>query len=421
MKPIYYDLTELYLKSRSKMKYYGIARVVAEIAFEISRVDPQVVFVVFDKARGQFFRIRPKFGTLSANGPVDLGLPSRAVPFRVNSANARQSSLRRAARNLGAVAARFASMAMFPDINSYLEPVTPDDGWLLSAARPKFVADIVRHIKSSGVNVRVAAYVYDMIPLHNHLEITSGFRDSFISDNCVIMQDADLVMTASRSTFNDVCEAVTNGIFPNPARHSVVPLCFECRVDGGLADIIMPPSPYFLGVGITRGRKNLDIVLKAILALLDAGKTPPNFVVAGIDRNRSRKALRQSEFARADPFVHFVNAPSQANLIKLYQNAAATVLASKYEGWGLPLAESLWFGTPGISATNSSLPEVGGALAVYFDQDDPAALAAIFDRFANDADYVAALRAKIAAAKPSLRTWSHVANDLLNTIKAQGN
>ena len=420
MKPIYYDLTELYLKSRSKMKYYGVARVVAEIAFEISRIDPQVVFVVFDKARGQFFQIRPKFGTMSANGPVDLCLPARAVPFRINSANARQSCLSRAVRNLGTIAARFASAAMFPDINSYLEPVSLGEGWLLTAARPKFVADIVRHIKSAGINVRVGAYVYDMIPLHDHLEITSGFRDNFISDNCVIMQGADLIMSASRSTFNDVCDAAEKGILPKPALHSIVQLCHECRDDGGLADVELPPTPYFLGVGITRGRKNLDIVLKAILALLDAEKTPPNFVVAGVDRNRSRKALRQSKFARADPYVHFVNAPSQANLIKLYQNAAATVLPSKYEGWGLPLAESLWFGTPGISASNSSLPEVGGALAVYFDQDDPVELAAIFDRFARDADFVADLRAKIAAAKPTLRMWSHVANDLLNTIKAQG-
>lgn len=419
MKQLYYDLSELYLKSRSKMKVYGVARAVAEIAFELSRLQPDTVFVVFDKARGKLYRIRPKFGAASVNGPVDLGLPARSVPFRVNSPTVGQSFAGRFGKRIAAAAARLASMAIFPDINAYLEPIDLSDGWLVTAARPKFAADIAEHVSGRGWNVRVAAFVYDVIPLHDGLDITPGFRDSFVRDTANVMRHADLIVAASRHTDHDVRLATAEGVFPRPKALGVVPLCHECRSDGGLADIETPPSPYFLGVGITRGRKNLDVVLKAILALVDVGKTPPLFVVAGIDRNRSRKALRHSEFARAVPFVRFINAPSQANLIKLYQNATATVMASKYEGWGLPLAESLWLGTPAISARNSSLPEVGGDLAVYFDQDNPAELAALFDRFTHDAGYVAALRAKIAAANPGLRSWSDVANDLLNTIKAQ--
>lgn len=83
MSPIYYDLSELYLRSRGKIKYYGIARVVAEIAYEISLLDPCVQFVVFDSGRKQFYSAKPAFGQASANGLVDLGIPDRGVPLRM--------------------------------------------------------------------------------------------------------------------------------------------------------------------------------------------------------------------------------------------------------------------------------------------------------------------------------------------------
>ena len=43
---IYYDLTELF-NSSSKFKYYGIARVVAEIGLELEKIAPEVRFVIY--------------------------------------------------------------------------------------------------------------------------------------------------------------------------------------------------------------------------------------------------------------------------------------------------------------------------------------------------------------------------------------
>ncbi len=417
MSPIYYDLTELYLRSRGKIKYYGIARVVAEIAFEISR-NPEVQFVVFDIGRRQFFKTDPVFGQAGVNGLVDLGLPARGLPFRMPEPKQHHSSVRSVLQNAAVKAAKLVNSAIFPDIKRYLRPVTLGDGVLISAARPKFISDMARFLTETGSPVRLNAVIYDLIPLHEDLPIPEGFRQSFIDDNAQILRTAHQVISISEFTDQDLCLAVDAGRLPAPSSHVVVQLGHECRSDGEAPDIELPPTPYFLGVGITMGRKNLDVVLNAILKMLDAGKQPPVFVVAGIDRVRNRQALRQSAFARADPYVQFVNAPNQANLIKLYENALGTVMASRLEGWGLPLAESLWLGTPGISAPNSSLTEVGRDLAVYFNPDDPDELAAIFDRFMNDKDYYNALRARVQASKPLLRSWADVAGDLLSTAKS---
>jgi glycosyltransferase involved in cell wall biosynthesis len=416
MCPIYYDLTELYLRSRGKIKYYGIARVVAEIAYEISLLDPSVQFVVFDSGRRQFFRVKPVFGVAGANGLIDLGLPSRGIPFRVGELKSHHTGLRRTWQRTAASLAKTVNKAMFPDIDNYLEKISLSAGILFSAARPKFISDIARFLEDTGSPVRLSAMIYDMIPLHEELPVPAHFKRSFVHDNAIILKYAQQAVSISHFTDNDIGEAVLQGRMPKPKSRAVVQLCHECRSDGDVADIVLPQQPYFMGVGITMGRKNLNIVLDAILLLLDAGKKPPIFVIAGIDRMRNRKALRESVYARAEPFVHIVSAPSQANLIKLYKNALGTVMASKLEGWGLPLGESLWHGTPAISAPNSSLPEVGRDLAIYFDPDSASELAAIFDRMMNDQPWNDALRARVRAAKPTLRSWKDVAADLLQSL-----
>ena len=62
--------------------------------------------------------------------------------------------------------------------------------------------------------------------------------------------------------------------------------------------------------------------------------------------------------------------PSDAELAFLYRNCRFTVFPSLYEGWGLPIGESLWFGKLCIASKTSSMPEVGGDLVDYVDPKD---------------------------------------------------
>ncbi len=416
MIPIFYDLTELYLRSRGKIKYYGIARVVAEIAFEIPKLNPDVRFVVFDSTRHCFFEILPVFGEASDNGVINLGLPQRGIPLRVRESSPKSTNLSRSFRVLVKKVAGVVNTLMFPDIAKYLKPVTLQEGYLFSAARPKFIADIADFLRESGSAVKLHAMIYDMIPLDENLPVPARFKANFIHDNRRILNQAAMAVSISHYTDIALGEAAEKGILPKPAAQCVVQLCHECREDGEVADIVLPESPYFLGVGITMGRKNFDVVLGALSYLMKQGKAVPLFVVAGVDRNRNREALQVGKYAALEPYVHFVPAPAQANLVKLYQNALATVMASKLEGWGLPLGESLWFGTPGISSPYSSLPEVGGDLAVYFNPDDPEELAGIFERMMSDNAYYDDLKLRIKLGHSKLRTWADVADGVIESM-----
>lgn len=70
------------------------------------------------------------------------------------------------------------------------------------------------------------------------------------------------------------------------------------------------------------------------------------------------------------PFV------SEEELICLYQDAGALLLPSFAEGFGIPMLEAMATGTPVIASRATSLPEVGGEAAVYFNPCDPADIAA---------------------------------------------
>ena len=77
---------------------------------------------------------------------------------------------------------------------------------------------------------------------------------------------------------------------------------------------------------------------------------------------------------RADPFlnrhVHFATGLSDADLDWCYRSAAFTVYPSLYEGWGLPIAESLLYGKLCITSNTSSMREVAPHLTDLLDPTD---------------------------------------------------
>jgi glycosyltransferase involved in cell wall biosynthesis len=76
--------------------------------------------------------------------------------------------------------------------------------------------------------------------------------------------------------------------------------------------------------------------------------------------------------------VRFLGMVSDCLLCALYRQAAFTVYPSLYEGFGFPVLDSLWHGTPVLSSFNSSLQEFTGPGVFFFDACDPASLDAAY-------------------------------------------
>lgn len=139
---------------------------------------------------------------------------------------------------------------------------------------------------------------------------------------------------------------------------------------------------YFLAVGTLEPRKNLKNLLLAV-ASMRRELTQPLVVVGGQGWlfDETQELIGKLGLAGRVIFTNYVPA---AELPALYQGATAFVFPSLYEGFGIPVLEAMSSGTPVISSNTSSLPEVGGTAAIYFDPNDPKGLKHALQRVLSD-------------------------------------
>ena len=133
------------------------------------------------------------------------------------------------------------------------------------------------------------------------------------------------------------------------------------------------PGTYALIVSTIEARKNHALLFRVWRRLLD--EMPPDAVPTLVFAGRIgwlvNDLLQQIENTSfLNGRVVIIEDPSDADLAALYGGCLFTLFPSFYEGWGLPVTESLAFGKPCVIANVTSLPEAGGSLAHYFDPDD---------------------------------------------------
>jgi glycosyltransferase involved in cell wall biosynthesis len=150
------------------------------------------------------------------------------------------------------------------------------------------------------------------------------------------------------------------------------------------------PERYLLFVGTIEPRKNLTRLLHAFEALRTDALTDA-LVVAG-----KRGWLYGDFFAEleASPVREEVFLPGYVpdeDLPALYAGAQALVWPSLYEGFGLPVLEAMACGTPVACSGTSSLPEVGGEAALYFDPASTEHVTETLRRLLGDPDLRAEL------------------------------
>jgi len=130
--------------------------------------------------------------------------------------------------------------------------------------------------------------------------------------------------------------------------------------------------PFVLHVGDLHERRNLGVAVDAVIAARrrDAALAGLSLVLAGIDRGVVPALVQRADRAGAPDAVRPLGVVPERELHALYRHAAALVYPSRYEGFGLPLIESMASGTPVIGARAASIPEVLGDAGILLDPDD---------------------------------------------------
>ncbi|MFZ2490348.1 MAG: glycosyltransferase family 1 protein, partial [Thermoanaerobaculia bacterium] len=130
------------------------------------------------------------------------------------------------------------------------------------------------------------------------------------------------------------------------------------------------PERYLLFVSTVEPRKNLGVLVDAFERLRDDGTYGGSLVVVGRIGWKSEAMVAR---LRGRGIVHLDYLPA-AQLATVYERAEAFVFPSIYEGFGFPMLEAMGHGVPVIAARSSSLPEVGGDAALFFEPASSAEL-----------------------------------------------
>jgi glycosyltransferase involved in cell wall biosynthesis len=147
-------------------------------------------------------------------------------------------------------------------------------------------------------------------------------------------------------------------------------------------------KPYVLHYGAIKPNKNLKRLVLAWRRLLERN---PNLdfdlVLAGAPDSGQAEVMRTAEQSNGTRGrVILTGALSQEDLVTVIKGAALAVFPSLYEGFCIPMIESMACGIPTIAADSSCLPEISGGVLRYFDPSSEEEISACMEAVLENAD-----------------------------------
>ena len=240
--------------------------------------------------------------------------------------------------------------------------------------------ELPRDIKKSIAKSVVT--IHDMIFLR-HPEFYKPI-DRWIYFNKVkfAVHNADNIVAISQQTKNDLVETFKI----REDRISVIyqscnEVFYDKRTDVELQKVKekwLLPEQFVLYVGALNENKNILVILEALNNLKGKLDIPLVVVGHGVDYKKkmqefaAKNGLKQSLIFASD-----LADPSPLELSSFYQLASVFIFPSFYEGFGIPILEARFSGTPVIASNSSCLDEAGGEESSYFNPQDADELAAL--------------------------------------------
>jgi len=219
-------------------------------------------------------------------------------------------------------------------------------------------------------NIRSIVTIHDLIFLRYpsfYKPIDRWIYTKKFKSACI---NADLIIAISKQTKQDIIDFF--GISENKIRlvyqgcdPQFYDKCSDEQKQVVATKYQLPPN-YILYVGTIEKRKNLNTIVKALASL------PNRYSLVAVGKSTDYMQEVNSEITRlgVNNRVHFIHRVDFRDLPAIYQQAEVFVLPSVFEGFGIPVLESLNSKIPVITSNISSLPEAGGAHSIYINPAD---------------------------------------------------
>ncbi len=266
---------------------------------------------------------------------------------------------------------------------------------------------------ANSANFELAILLHDLTPYLFPQWFADGYSEPFVNNLRVVLEKADRIVVYSNSTKSDIETACLDMGIESVGIHK-----FRLADDIGLFDSSLSDSAkflqdkfrgvsYILCTGAIHSRKNYELLYDVWHLLADkCGASCPHLViVGGVAWNGGALARSIKLSKQVGRLIHILEDIDDAALDWLYRNCLLTVYPSLYEGWGLPVGESLAYGKICIASNRSSVPEIAPEITDLIDPLDRMAWLARILHYHGSASSRSAREEQIRSTYKST-TWS---------------
>jgi alpha-1,3-rhamnosyl/mannosyltransferase len=212
--------------------------------------------------------------------------------------------------------------------------------------------------------------LYDLIPEQFPQLVSPQARWLFRLATRLAVRAGDHFLAISEATKNDYLARYAL----SPMQITAVPLAADAHFRpqsetavAALRSKYSLPAQYVLYLGINKPHKNLLRLITAWRTVVEQRPNSPLLIIAGAWDKRYEEVKTAVSQYNLTKKVHFLGSIPNNDLPTLYSGATLFVFPSLVEGFGLPVLEAMACGTAVTCSNSSSLPEVGGKAAVYFE------------------------------------------------------
>jgi glycosyltransferase involved in cell wall biosynthesis len=255
---------------------------------------------------------------------------------------------------------------------------------ILKGQCPDILHETYYSATSLSVTVPRILSVYDMI----HERFPAQFKgpDLYIPElKAKAIARADHLIVISNNTRDDLIEYLR----VSPGKITVIPLASSLEKPDVDKDVEICQRPYLLYVGLRGGVKNFQMLLTAF-SHSTMLRSEFDLICVGGGGFTSEELSAFAALSMGKQIKHL--SADDTLLASLYSHAALFVYPSLYEGFGLPLLEAMRCGCPIACSNTSSMPEIAGDAAMFFDPFDEEEMRVVMESIVQSKEMVRLLR-----------------------------
>lgn len=213
-------------------------------------------------------------------------------------------------------------------------------------------------------------------------------RETFFNE---VRRRADAIICVSESTR----QSVIRHLKTDPDKTHTVYNCIQARLEGldsaeiseHLRDLHITEHQYmFYPANFWPHKNHLMLITAYGMYLSRNSGNAMDLVFTGALDDAQRSLKDKIRRMGLEGRVHFLGYLSEDQLMAVWKGCYCLVFPSLYEGFGIPVLEAMQFGKPVICSNVTSLPEVAGDAALYFDPRKPWEILQCLERITVDCE-----------------------------------